>query len=82
LREAKSAAPKQSCKGGRILARFRSYVLARRYFYGWCALRKRSSTVFTGLKVSRGTSTKTVFQNAIDPFHSPGSSSAFSSPSS
>jgi len=51
-------------------------------YYGRWDFRSRSSTVFTGLKVSRGTSTKTVFQNAIDPFHSPGSSSALSSPSS
>ena len=33
-------------------------------------------TVLTGLKVAIGTSTKTVFQKAIDPFHRPGRSSA------
>ena len=40
---------------------------------------RRSFTVFTGLKVSMGTSTKTVIQSAMAPFHSPGSSRAFSS---
>lgn len=43
-----------------------------------CAGRSRSLTVFTGLKVRAGTSTKTVFQPAIAPFHSPGRSSATS----
>ena len=45
----------------------------------WCCSRRRSFTVFTGLNVESGTSTKTVFQSLIAPFHSPGSSSAFSS---
>lgn len=45
----------------------------------WCAGRKRSSTTFTGLKVSSGTSTKQVFQSLMEPFHRPGSSSAFNS---
>ena len=36
-------------------------------------------TVFTGLKVPSGTSTKTVFQSLIEPFHNPGSSKALSS---
>lgn len=35
-------------------------------------------TVFTGLKVVSGTSTNTVFQSLMAPFHSPGSSRAFS----
>ena len=37
------------------------------------------STVFTGLKVLKGTSTNTVFQSLIEPFHKPGNSSAFKS---
>lgn len=45
----------------------------------WCAGRRRSSTTFTGLKVSSGTSTKQVFQSLMEPFHRPGSSSAFNS---
>ena len=39
----------------------------------------RSFTVFTGLKVSMGTSTKMVIQSAMAPFQRPGSSRAFSS---
>ena len=50
--------------------------LRQPFFYGRWVFRRRSSTVLTGLKVSSGTSTKTVFQKAIDPFHKPGSSSA------
>ncbi len=46
--------------------------------YSWCSLRSRSLTIFTGEKVAIGTSTKIVFQSAIAPFHSPGSSRAFS----
>src|SRR4030042_1087266 len=55
---------------------------ALQFFYARCDFRSRSSIVLTGLNVSRGTSIKTVFQNAIDPFHSPGNSSALSSQSS
>ena len=33
-------------------------------------------TVFTGLKVESGTSTKMVLQSLIAPFHKPGNSSA------
>ena len=47
-------------------------------FY-WCWSRRRSLTVFTGLKVPSGTSTKTVDQSDIAPFQSPGSSRARSS---
>ena len=47
--------------------------------YYWCCSRNRSFTVFTGLNVSSGTSTKMVFQLLIAPFQRPGSSSAFSS---
>src|SRR5512139_47260 len=43
----------------------------------WCSGRNRSYTVFTGVNVLPGTSTSTVFQCAMDPFHNPGSSSAF-----
>ena len=39
----------------------------------------RSLTVFTGLKVSMGTSTNTVIQSAMAPFQRPGSSKALSS---
>ena len=46
--------------------------------YFWCWSRKRSFTVFTGLKVVRGTSTKMVFQLLMAPFHKPGSSRALS----
>src|SRR5690606_1208696 len=45
----------------------------------WCAFLNKSTTVFTGLNVVNGTSTKTVFQKAIPPFHNPGSSNAFNS---
>ena len=41
---------------------------------GWWASRVRSLTVFTGLKVSAGTSMKIVFQSLIAPFQSPGNS--------
>src|SRR5207247_11037794 len=41
-----------------------------------CSGRSRSRTVLTGLNVLRGTSTKTVFQRAMAPFHRPGSSRA------
>ena len=44
----------------------------------WCWLRNKSLTVFTGLKVPRGTSTKIVFQLLMAPFQRPGSSSAWS----
>ena len=67
---------------------FADCVLRRTYFnisgielqfgsYNWCPSRNRSITVFTGLNVSIGTSTNTVFQSAIAPFHSPGRSRAF-----
>jgi len=49
-------------------------VLCIRYYP--CIGFSRSLTVFTGLKVSIGTSTNTVIQSAIAPFHSPGSSKA------
>src|SRR5574344_251775 len=39
----------------------------------------KSLTVFTGLNVVIGTSTKIVFQSLIAPFHKPGSSNAFRS---
>ena len=42
-----------------------------------CSLRSRSLTVFTGLKVSMGTSTNSVIQSAIAPFQSPGNSCDF-----
>ena len=45
----------------------------------WCCSLNKSFTVFTGLNVVRGTSTNTVFQSLIAPFHKPGSSSAFRS---
>ena len=45
----------------------------------WCCSRNKSFTVFTGLKVIAGTSTKTVFQLLIAQFQRPGSSNAFSS---
>ena len=45
----------------------------------WCASLSRSRTTFTGLKVSMGTSTKSVFQSDMEPFQRPGSSSALSS---
>ena len=38
--------------------------------------RRRSLTVLTGLKISTGTSTKAVFQKAMEPFQRPGSSRA------
>src|SRR5205085_3351486 len=41
----------------------------------WCAGSSRSLTVLTGLNVSSGTSTNTVFHPAIAPFQSPGRSS-------
>ncbi len=44
-----------------------------------CSSRRRSTTVFTGLNVVRGTSTNTVDQSLIAPFHRPGSSKARSS---
>lgn len=47
-------------------------------FY-WCCSRNRSFTVFTGLNVEIGTSTNTVFQSDMAPFHSPGNSRAFNS---
>ena len=46
---------------------------------GRCWGRRRSETVFTGLKVASGTSTKSVFQWAIEPFQGPGRSRARSS---
>ena len=45
----------------------------------WCCSLNKSFTVFTGLNVVRGTSTNTVFQSLMAPFHKPGSSSAFRS---
>ena len=42
----------------------------------WCCGLSKSLTVLTGLNVSIGTSTKTVFQSLIEPFQSPGSSNA------
>ena len=45
----------------------------------WCWSLNKSFTVFTGLNVVRGTSTNTVFQSLMAPFHKPGSSSAFRS---
>ena len=47
------------------------------YCFTKCSLRNKSFTVFTGLKVSNGTSTNIVVQLAILPFHSPGSSCDF-----
>src|SRR4029079_2705306 len=46
---------------------------------GWSSGRSRSFTAFTGLNTARGTSTNTVFQWAIEPFHRPGRSSAIRS---
>jgi hypothetical protein len=43
---------------------------------GWCDDFNKSFTVFTGLNVSNGTSTKMVVHFAIAPFHNPGSSKA------
>lgn len=48
-------------------------------YAGWCSGRSRSLTVFTGLNVTWGTSTKRLTQSAIAPFQSPGSSKAFKS---
>ena len=42
----------------------------------WWAGFNKSFTVFTGLNVSNGTSTKIVVHFAIAPFHNPGSSKA------
>ena len=42
----------------------------------WCSGRNKSCTTFTGEKVVIGTSTSTVFQFAIAPFHNPGNSCA------
>lgn len=50
----------------------------RRLSY-WCCSLSRSFTVFTGLNVVKGTSTKMVLQSLMAPFHNPGNSSAFSS---
>ena len=44
----------------------------------WWVFLSRSFTTFTGLKVMIGTSTNRVIQCAIEPFHKPGSSNAFS----
>lgn len=60
----------------------RIFVQTRLLFFNarnayWCASLSKSLTVFTGLKVDSGTSTNTVFQSLIEPFHSPGSSRAF-----
>ena len=38
----------------------------------WCCSLSKSLTVFTGLNVEIGTSTNTVFQSDIAPFHNPG----------
>gem|GEM_PF-6939903 len=46
----------------------------RLQLYSICAASSKSSTVFTGLKVVDGISTKTEFQFAIEPFQRPGSS--------
>lgn len=40
----------------------------------WCWGRNKSVTIFTGEKVEMGTSTKSVFQADIAPFHKPGNS--------
>jgi len=60
------------------------FVLQFRYdffgfqnYNGWWAVFNKSLTVFTGLKVIKGTSTKTVIHFAIAPFHKPGNSYPF-----
>lgn len=54
------------------------HIISIRWYY-WCCSRNKSFTVFTGLNVSIGTSTKMVFQSLMAPFQSPGNSRALSS---
>ena len=66
----KSAEASCSCSCRFVILSYKNY---------WCCSRNKSFTVFTGLKVLKGTSTKTVFQSLMEPFHKPGSSKAFKS---
>ena len=62
----------------RFFALLRMTLISNHSNY-WCCSRNKSLTVFTGLNVPRGTSTKIVDQSLIAPFHKPGSSRAFNS---
>ena len=68
-------------RGSLFLLVFLMYVDASDYLViiQLCIGFSKSFTVFTGLKVSMGTSTKMVIQSAMAPFQRPGNSKAFSS---
>ena len=63
-----------AAQDGKIVADGAQQAVTVDWGHGWWAGRSRSKTVFTGLKVLAGSSTKRVCQPAMPPFHRPGRS--------